>query len=147
MAHFKLLSPLVVFSCLTFTELRIQLEEVQSAKEDRKVIELRAAEVRKAKAKATPAMLKRLIQKLVSAITISSEGASMGYWQAKDGAPDNPSTEKQKALDQKSGAYSVVPLGLRRLEKIQDFFNLPPLPGDLVTKQVVGGYIFKNGGH
>jgi len=128
-----------------FEDVKNQQVQIANAAEDRKILELNAREIKKAKTKASPTTLKRLIHKLISAISISPQGAKIGYWTARDQQLLIPSQSPSKASDEKSGAFPFSPTGRRYLKKIQDFFNLPPLsfgPGVIV---VGSGYILENG--
>ena len=127
-------------------DLRVTLENVQSEVDDRKAIELNAAELKRAKAKATPAMLKRLIQKLFSGIAVSDGVAAVSYWKSPFREAANPNVQIKKAPEFSSGAVILLPLGKRKLVKIQTFEGLPPLPSGTADLKVMGGYILKNGG-
>ena len=122
------------------------LESAQSEVDDRKAIELNASELKRAKSKATPAMLKRLIQKLFSGIAVSDGVAAVSYWKSPFQETVNPNAKIKKAPEFSSGAVILFPLGKRKLVKIQTFEGLPPLPFRSADLKVMGGYIIKNGG-
>ena len=98
------------------------------AKEARQLLELNLAEYKKAKSKATASMLKRLLHKIFSGIVIGSEGAKLSY--PTTGVKSHLGRIDQcgRVPDEQSGATGLLPFSKRRLVKIQDFTNVPPLP-------------------
>ena len=127
-------------------DLKTILESAQSEVDDRKAIELNASELKRAKSKATPVMLKRLIQKLFSGVAVSDGVAAVSYWKSPFQETANPNAQIKKAPELNSGAVIFLPLGKRKLVKIHSFENLPPLPYHPSDEKVMGGYILKNGG-
>ncbi len=111
-------------------ELKDQQSAAQSAHEDRIEIEDRAREVKKIRRRAKPATLKRLLRNLISAVTISEDGARVGYWGASD---------------RKSGALAHSMVGLRKFVKGMTFGISEASLLGAGSKGFFSGSIVKNG--
>jgi hypothetical protein len=121
------------------------MEETFTAKEDRDFIELNAMTFRKAKNKATPAMLKRLLHNLVSAIVLSKGKASVSYWTRNSFDSLTTTTNSKMASDQKSGATSLLLYRHRKFIHCHKIDSTLPLTAKGSNQLVESGYIVKNG--
>jgi hypothetical protein len=110
----------------------------------RAALELNLAEYKRAKAKAKPAQLKRLVHKIYSAIVVGADGVKASYGSSAVLSSSN-NYLGSVASDNLSEATGLSLFAKRRLMKIQDFKDAPPLPGSLPHLKVVGSYIIKNG--
>ena len=121
------------------------VEDTCTPKEDREFIEINAATFLKAKKKATPAMLKRLLHNLISGIVLSKGKASISYWTRTSFDSLSTHTNGKMASDIKSGATSLL------LHKHRKFIlnqkndkRLPSTPKGS-DSMVESGYIVKSG--
>ena len=121
------------------------MEETFTAKKDRDFIELNAMTFTKAKNKATPAMLKRLLHNLVSAIVLSKGKASVSYWTRNSFDSLTTTTNSKMASDQKSGATSLLLYRHRKFIHCHQIDNTLPISAAGSDKLVKSGYIVKNG--
>ena len=127
-------------------DLKSRVQEPLDAQLDRKVIEVRATELKRAKSKATPAMIKRLLHKVVAGIVINTEKAKVAYWGTEDSDSMDIEAKKMAASDKSSGAATITaPAGRRKLELVQSFQGVPPLFGEVESDHSAGSYVVKNG--
>jgi site-specific DNA recombinase len=134
------------------TELESLKSRVQAPinpQENRKFIEIRATDLKRAKAKATPAMLKRLIHKVIEAISISPEKARIAYWSSDKTTSVDLTSKKMASADKSSAeANQTNPSavsGKRKLVLVQSFQEVPPLPGEVESSSSCGVWEIENG--
>ena len=126
--------------------LKSRVQQPLDAKSDRKVIEIRATELKRAKSKATPAMIKRLLHKVVAGIVVNTEKAKVAYWGTADSDSLDIETKKMAASDKSSGAATITaPTGRRKLELVQNFQGVPPLLGGVESDRSCGSHAVENG--
>jgi len=123
------------------------MEETFTAKEDREFIELNANTFAKAKKKATPAQLKRLLHNLVSAVVLSKGKASVSYWTRSSYDSLTTNSNSKMASDQKSGATSLLLYRHRKFILGQDYNSTLPLNAKGSHNMVKSGYVVKNGAY
>lgn len=121
------------------------MEKTFTSKEDRDFIELNASTFSKAKNKATPAMLKRLLHNLISAIVLTKGKASVSYWTRNSFDSLTTNSNSKMASDQKSGATSLLLYRHRKFILSHQHNNTQPLATASSDKMVKSGYIVKNG--
>lgn len=115
------------------------------AKEDRQNIQMKAIELKAARNKATPAMMKRLFQTLFSVITLNKNLAKVSYWSGCSSSLRGDKNSKKMPSDEMSGGNPFYSAGSRKLEKLREFYNCPPLRGGGSDHPVIGWYAVKNG--
>lgn len=120
-------------------------DQSYSSKDDREFIELNATTFLKAKKKATPAMLKRLLHNLISAIVLSKGKASISYWTRTSFDSLSTNTNDKMASDIKSGATSLLLHKHRKFILSQKNDNTLPSNPKGSNGMVESGYIVKNG--
>jgi hypothetical protein len=122
------------------------IEEETESNNERMAATLTAAlEFKKLKSKATPASRKRLLQRVISAISINGNSARIAYWGTQHSQNQNTSNTVAVVSDQKSGATGLLPIGSRKLSIIQILWDVPALPMLNSNGPVLSGFVIKNG--
>lgn len=100
---------------------RAELEEVDSSKDQRRVIERNLTELKEARGGANRRLLKRLTRKVVESIVVQPGGIAVRYWTSNERRDAVFGNRESGASDRTSGAPPLVVRGQNFNEGVDSF--------------------------